>query len=139
MIKYYLEDLSIGMSDAYTRTITDEDIQLFAQVSGDNNPMHLDDEYAANTPFKQRIAHGMLSASFISTVVGTRLPGPGSIYVNQTLKFRRPVKIGDEVITHAEITDINSKRAFVTLKTVCQVNGKNVIEGEALMMVTRRG
>ncbi len=137
-IKYYLEDLKPGMSDSYTRTITEADIQNFADVSGDNNPVHLDEEYAAGTRFKHRIAHGMLSASFISTVVGTRLPGPGCIYVNQTLKFVRPVYIGDEVTTTAEITKIDDKRGFVTLTTLCQVNGKNVIEGEAMMMVSRQ-
>ena len=135
---YYFEDLSIGMSESYTRTITDADIQAFAEVSGDNNPVHLDDEFAAGSRFKKRIAHGLLSGSFISTVVGTKLPGPGSLYVNQTLKFRAPVFIGDKVITTATITALNQRKGFVTLETRCTVGETDVIRGEAIMLVPKR-
>ena len=91
----YFEDLEVGMEASYERTVTEADIVSFAQVSGDTNPVHLDEDYAAGTIFKQRIAHGMLTASYVSTVFGTRLPGPGAIYVSQTLNFRAPVRIGD--------------------------------------------
>ena len=135
---YYFEDLSIGMSESYTRIVTDADIQQFAEVSGDTNPVHLDDEFAASTRFKKRIAHGMLSGSYISTVVGTRLPGPGCLYVSQTLKFRAPVYIGDEVTATVTITELNERRGYVTLSTVCSVAGTDVIRGEAMVLVPKK-
>ena len=135
---HYFEDLSVGMSDSYTRTITEQDITQFAAVSGDNNPVHLDAEFAATTRFKKRIAHGMLSGSFISTVVGTQLPGPGCLYVSQNLKFRAPVFIGDTVITTVTITELNDRRGYCTLDTVCRVGDTDVIRGEAMMLVPKR-
>lgn len=132
---YFIEDLSVGQSDEFTKTVTEKEIELFAEVSGDNNPVHLDAEYAAGTMFKERIAHGMLSAGFISAVIGTRLPGPGAIYMSQQMRFKAPVKIGDVVTAKCTITDINEARRRVTLETVCLVDGKAVIEGEALVMV----
>lgn len=135
---YFFEDLTVGMSDSYTRTITEQDISRFAEVSGDNNPVHMDAEFAATTRFKKRIAHGMLSGSFISTVVGTQLPGPGCLYVSQTLKFRAPVYIGDEVTTTVTITELNPRRGYVTLDTVCRVGDTDVIRGEAMMLVPKR-
>ncbi len=135
---YTYEQISLGMSETYTRTVTDADIQTFAEVSGDVNPMHLDDEYAKNTQFGQRIAHGMLSAGFISALVGTRLPGPGCIYVSQSLQFRAPVHIGDTVVSRVEVTELNDRRGFVTLKTTCSVGETDVIRGEAVMMVPRK-
>jgi 3-hydroxybutyryl-CoA dehydratase len=134
----FLEDLSVGQSAELARTVTGDDLVAFAAVTGDNNPVHLDEAYAAATPFGGRIAHGMLSAGYISAVIGTRLPGPGAIYVSQSLRFRRPVKIGDTVVARAEITAIDAERARVTLKTVCSVAGKAVLEGEAEIMVPRR-
>jgi 3-hydroxybutyryl-CoA dehydratase len=134
----FLEDLSIGQAAELARTVTGEDLVAFAAVTGDINPVHLDEAYAAQTPFGGRIAHGMLSAGYISAVIGTRLPGPGAIYVSQALRFRRPVKIGDTVVARAEITAIDAQRARVTLKTVCSVAGKAVLEGEAEIMVSRR-
>ncbi len=101
--------------------------------------MHLDEAYAETTAFKGRIAHGMLSAGYISAVIGTQLPGPGAIYVSQTLRFRRPVRIGDVVTARAEVTAIDAERARVTLSTTCTVAGKTVVEGEAVVMVPRRG
>ena len=133
-----LEDLSLGQSAEIAHTVTDADIRAFAAVSGDNNPVHLDEAYAAATPFKTRIAHGMLSAGYISAVLGTRLPGPGAIYISQTMNFKRPVRIGDEMITRATVAAIDSERARVTLTTVCEVAGKPVVEGEAVVMVPRR-
>ena len=133
-----LEDLSVGQTAELAHTVTDGDIRAFAAVSGDDNPVHLDDAYAAATPFKTRIAHGMLSAGYISAVLGTRLPGPGAIYISQTMNFKRPVRIGDEVITRATVSAIDSEKARVTLATVCEVAGKAVVEGEAVVMVPRR-
>lgn len=129
---YFIEDLSVGQSDEFTKTVTEKEIELFAEVSGDNNPVHLDAEYAAGTMFKERIAHGMLSAGFISAVIGTRLPGPGAIYMSQQMRFKAPVKIGDVVTARCTITDINEARRRVTLETVCLVDGKAVIEGEEI-------
>lgn len=134
----FLEDLSVGQSAELTKTVTEKDIQSFAEVTGDNNPVHLDEAYAAATPFKTRIAHGMLSAGYISAVIGTKLPGPGAIYIGQTLRFKRPVKIGDAVTAAATITAIDTEKARVTLETVCTVDGKPVVEGEATIMVPRR-
>ncbi len=135
---FFLEDLTLGQAAELSHTVTDGDIRAFAAVSGDNNPVHLDEAYAAATPFKTRIAHGMLSAGYISAVLGTRLPGPGAIYISQTMNFKRPVRIGDEVLTRATVSAIDSERARVTLATVCEVAGKAVLEGEAVVMVPRR-
>lgn len=135
---YFIEDLSVGQSEKFTKTVTEKEIEQFAEVSGDDNPVHLDAEYAAGTMFGERIAHGMLSAGFISAVIGTRLPGPGAIYMSQQMRFKAPVKIGDEVTAQCTITDINEARRRVTLETICLVDGKPVIEGEALVMVPSR-
>ena len=134
----YLEDLSLGQSAEIVHTVTDADIRGFAEVSGDNNPMHLDEAFAAATPFKSRIAHGMLSGSYISAVLGTRLPGPGAIYLSQSMRFKRPVRIGDEVHCRATVTAIDPEKAQVTLSTVCEVAGKPVVEGEAVVLAPRR-
>jgi 3-hydroxybutyryl-CoA dehydratase len=134
----FLEELSVGQSAELTKTVTEKDIASFAEVTGDNNPVHLDEAYAAATPFKTRIAHGMLSAGYISAVIGTKLPGPGAIYIGQALRFKRPVKIGDAVTAKATITAIDAEKARVTLETVCTVDGKPVVEGEATIMVPRR-
>jgi 3-hydroxybutyryl-CoA dehydratase len=134
----FLEDLSVGQSAELVRTVGDADIVAFAAVTGDNNPVHLDADYAATTSFGQRIAHGMLSAGYISAVLGTTLPGPGAIYLSQSLRFKRPVRIGDEVTARATITQIDEAKAHVTLATVCLVNGKSVVDGEAVVMVPRK-
>jgi 3-hydroxybutyryl-CoA dehydratase len=133
-----LEDLHVGQSAEISRTVTDADIREFAAVSGDHNPMHLDDAYAAATPFKTRIAHGMLSGSYISAVLGTQLPGPGAIYLSQSMRFKRPVRIGDHVVCRATVTAIDEAKAVVTLSTVCEVGGKAVVEGEAVVLAPRR-
>jgi len=134
-----MEDLAVGQAAELSRTVAAADLDAFAAISGDDNPLHLDEEYAATTPFKGRIAHGMLAAGYISAVIGTRLPGPGAIYVSQTLRFRRPVRIGDKVTARVEITALDQTRSRATLATVCRVNGKVVVEGEAEVIVPRRG
>jgi 3-hydroxybutyryl-CoA dehydratase len=135
---HYLEDLSVGMSASYAKTITEADIVLFAGVSGDLNPVHLDEDYANATAFKGRIVHGLLTASFISAVLGTKLPGPGCIYVSQNLKFKAPVRIGDTVRARVTVTAIDEARARVTVSTLCQVGDTVVIDGEAQLVVPRR-
>lgn len=135
---YYLEDLSVGMSASYTRTVTETDVVQFAAVSGDDNPVHLNVPYAEQTRFKQRIAHGMLSAAYISAVLGTKLPGPGAIYIDQQISFKAPVHIGDTVTAKATVKEIDEKRRRVILETVCLVNDKVVAEGVATNMVDRR-
>jgi len=132
------EDLSEGMSASFSRTVTESDIVLFAGVSGDMNPVHLDAEYAQKTAFKGRIAHGMLSAAFISTVLGTKLPGPGTIYLAQSLQFRAPVRIGDTVTATCTVLALDAEKKRATLRTVCTVGGKPVVEGEALVLVPSR-
>ena len=134
----FLEDLSVGMAAVYAKTITEADIVMFAGISGDTNPVHLDAHFAGQTAFKGRIAHGMLSASFISTVLGTRLPGPGCIYLSQTLKFRAPVKAGETVTARVTIKDVNTDNKRVGFDTVCTVDDTVVIDGEALLLVSRR-
>lgn len=135
---YYLEDLSIGMTSSYEKTITASAIEAYAVITGDTNPVHLDADYAANTPFKARIAHGMMSAGLISTVLGTQMPGPGCIYLDQQIKFRAPVYINDTVVATVTIEDINQRRGRVSLKTQCFVNGKLVADGTASMMVDKK-
>jgi 3-hydroxybutyryl-CoA dehydratase len=134
----YFEDLSVGQSASFGKTITEADILLFAAVSGDSNPVHLNAEYAAGTIFKERVAHGMLSAGLISTVLGTRLPGPGTIYLSQTLKFRAPVRIGETVTATVTITALDPVKKRATLATLCTVKGKPVVEGEAVVLVPSR-
>jgi 3-hydroxybutyryl-CoA dehydratase len=135
---YYFEDLAVGMEASYAKKITNDDVLAFADLSGDTNPVHLNDEFAASTIFKQRIAHGFLTASLLSTVLGTKLPGPGCIYLSQSLKFRAPVRIGDEVVATARITSLDPEKGRAVLACDCAVNGKPVLDGEAVMMVSRR-
>lgn len=134
----YFDELTVGQSAEMSRVVGAADIEAFAEVSGDNNPVHLDEAYARATAFGERIAHGMLGASYISAILGTRLPGPGAIYLSQNLRFRRPVKIGDLVVARATITELDEAKGRATLATVCEVGGKSVIEGEAVVIVPRR-
>lgn len=134
----FLEDLSVGQSAELVRTVGEADIVAFAQVTGDTNPVHLDADYAATTAFGERIAHGMLSAGYISAVLGTALPGPGAVYLSQSLAFKRPVRIGDEVTARATVTAIDTAKAQVTLATACRARGKVVVDGEAVVLVPRR-
>jgi 3-hydroxybutyryl-CoA dehydratase len=132
------EDLSVGDSAEITRTVTEAVIEAFAAVSTDSNPVHLDAAYAEGTIFKGRIAHGMLSGAYISAVIGMQLPGPGTIYLSQALRFRRPVRPGDEVTARVTVEALDPKRGEVTLSTVCEVAGKRVVEGEAVVLAPRR-
>jgi 3-hydroxybutyryl-CoA dehydratase len=134
----YLEDLKVGMSAMFGKTVTEADIVAYAGVSGDTNPIHLHDGFARTTRFGQRIAHGMLSGSFISAVIGTKLPGPGSVYISQTMEFKAPVLIGETITAVATITAIDERRRRVTLKTQCLNGDKVVIDGEAQILVPRR-
>lgn len=135
----YFEDLEIGMSASYGKTVTETDIVMFAGLSGDTNPVHLNQEYAETTMFEGRIAHGMLSAGFISTVLGTRLPGPGTIYLSQNLQFKAPVRIGDTVTAKVVVCEIIATKKRAILETNCYVGDRCVISGEATVMVPSRG
>ena len=132
------EDLAVGQNGVYARTVTEADILAFAGVTGDFNPVHVNEELAAASMFGGRIAHGMLSAGFISTVFGTKFPGPGSIYLSQTLKFKAPVKIGDTVVARCTIKELVPEKRKAKFDTVCTVKGKVVLEGEAEIMVPKR-
>ena len=139
MAGYFLEDLTLGLSAERTHVVTEADITAFAEVSGDFNPVHMDEAFAATTPFKSRIAHGMLSAAWLSALIAGELPGPGSIYLSQSLRFRRPVRIGDAVTTKVTVGEIDERRARVTLTTECRVGDTVVLDGEALVMAPKRG
>jgi 3-hydroxybutyryl-CoA dehydratase len=134
----YFEDLEVGQEASLSNTVSEADISAFADVSGDRNPVHLDAAYAASTMFKERIAHGMLSAAYISAVFGMKLPGPGSIYISQSLAFKAPVKIGDTVATTVKVVELIPEKKRVRFETVCTVNGKPVLTGEAQLMVPGR-
>ena len=127
------EELSVGQTAVYGKTVTEADLILFAAVSGDTNPVHINQDYADSSFFKGRIAHGMLSASFISTTIGTKLPGPGVIYMSQNLKFMAPVRIGDTVYARVTITDIITDKRRLVLRTTCTVGEKVVVDGEAVV------
>jgi len=134
---YDIEDLKIGMSASFAKTITEADIVLFAAASGDNNALHINEEFARSTQFKGRIAHGMLSASVISAAIAGRLPGPGTIYLAQNLRFRAPVRPGDTVHAKVTVNELIPEKSRARLTTVCTVRGEIVID--ALVMTTSRG
>lgn len=135
---YYFEDLEPGMEASFAKTITEADVNAFAALSGDVNPVHMCDSFAAETIFKRRIAHGFLTGSLISTVLGTKLPGPGCIYLSQNLKFRAPVYLGDEVTARVTIESLDEAKSRVQLQCECSVDGKPVLAGDAVVMVSRR-
>jgi 3-hydroxybutyryl-CoA dehydratase len=130
-----LSEIEIGMVETYQQTITDADIKAYAGLSGDNNPVHMSDEYAEKSRFKKRIAHGLLSAGFFSALFGTKLPGYGCVYLSQSLKFKRPVYIGDTIVASVEVTSIDYKKSRVMFNTKCEVNGRCVIDGEAEIFI----
>jgi len=132
---FFLEELSVGQTATFAKKVTEDLIRTFAEVCGDHNPVHLDAEFAKTTIFKERIAHGMLGASFISTAIGVHLPGPGTIYLGQNLKFKAPVKINDTVTAKVEVISIDMEKRRATLKTTATVGDTVVIEGDALVMV----
>ena len=131
----HFEDLSVGMSETFAKTVSSSDVVGFAEISGDRNPIHLSQHFAAKTPFGTRIAHGLYTASLISAVLGTRLPGPGAIYIGQTLNFRAPVRIGDTVEVTVEVAELVPERRRARLKCTCSVAGEIVLDGEALVKV----
>lgn len=132
------KELRIGDRASISKTITEADLLLFAGISFDHNPLHMDKEYAKTTRFGERIAHGMLTASLISAVLGTKLPGPGAIYLSQTIKFLKPVKIGDTITATAEVTVYNPEKRLVTLQTDCfSQHETKVLEGEALLLLEK--
>lgn len=135
---YYLEDLEVGMTASYAKTISESDVYMFAGISGDNNPIHINSEYAATTPFKQRIVHGMFCAALISTVAGTRMPGPGAIYIEQQIKFKAPVHIGDTAKATGTIEEIDERRRRVKMRTDVHVGDKLVATGYGTYMVDKR-
>jgi 3-hydroxybutyryl-CoA dehydratase len=128
-------DLAIGMSVAIENTVSEQDVIDFARVSGDHNPLHMDEDYARTTQFKGRIAHGALSASYISAILGNDLPGPGSVFMELNLKFVRPVRIGDTVTSTAEVIEMIERGYRVRLAVKGEVDGKVAMKGEALVMV----
>ncbi len=135
---HHIEDLSVGMTAVFAKTITDADVVLFAGVSGDTNPVHLNEAFAARTMFKGRIAHGMLSASLISTVLGTKLPGPGCLYLSQNLRFKAPVRVGDTVVARVTVAEVTVEKHRALMHTECSVRGVPVIEGDAMVWVPSR-
>ena len=134
----YFDDLSVGMRESVVKTVSSSDVVGFAEVSGDRNPIHLSEHFAAKTPFRTRIAHGLYTASLISAVLGTRLPGPGAIYLSQTLNFKAPVKIGDEVKVTVEVTELIEKGNRARLSCICAVGDTVALEGEAMVKVPTR-
>ncbi|MCB1511293.1 MAG: MaoC family dehydratase [Hyphomicrobiaceae bacterium] len=136
---YRFEDIEVGMAASISRTVRETDICAFADITGDRNPVHLDEAYAAETMFRERISHGMLTASYMSAVFGMELPGPGAIYISQTLNFRRPVKIGDTITATASVIEMFPAKKRVRFECVCtNSDGKPVVEGEAILMVPSR-
>ncbi|MDX1974599.1 MAG: MaoC family dehydratase [Rickettsiales bacterium] len=135
---YRFEDLKPGLAATVSRTITETDLRNFSGVSGDTNPMHLNEEFAKNTPFGRCIVHGMLTSSLISAAIGTKLPGPGCIYMSQTLKFLAPVYVGDTVYAVVTVKTLMPEKQRVLLDTRCFVKDTLVIEGEALIKVPSR-
>jgi 3-hydroxybutyryl-CoA dehydratase len=134
----YIDEMQPGMSVTIGKTVTDADIVLYAGVSTDTNAAHLDEEFCKTTPFGGRIAHGMLTASFISAALGVHLPGPGTIYLAQTLKFRAPVRPGETVKTTVTVKEVIVEKKRATLETICRVGDTVVIEGEATVMIGKR-
>ena len=133
-----LDEMEIGQSAEAVRTVSEEDLDMFAKVSGDYNPVHMDEEFARATPFRGRIAHGALVASFISGVLGNQLPGPGAIFLGLNMRFSRPVRIGDEVTTRVEVKSIDLKSRKAVMDCVCLVEGQVAMQAEAEVMLRKR-
>ncbi|MDE2361274.1 MAG: MaoC family dehydratase [Hyphomicrobiales bacterium] len=135
---HYFEDLTVGQRETLMKTVMDDDVIAFADLSGDRNPVHLSDHFARKTRFGERIVHGLYTASLISTVIGMYLPGPGAVYLSQTLNFRGPVKIGDVITVVVEVQELTEKGRRVKLHCECLVDGKVVLDGEAHVMAPTR-
>ena len=135
---FTIDQLKVGQQASFSKTVAESDVYLFAGISGDFNPAHINQAYAEQTAFKTRIAHGMLAAGFISTVLGNQLPGPGTIYISQSLNFLAPVAIGDTITAMAEVVELNMDKKRARLKTVCtNQDGREVLVGEALVSPPR--
>lgn len=132
-----IEQIEIGMIASYSQTITDSDIKTFSGLSGDRNPIHMDELYASVSRYKKRIAHGLLTASYFSALFGTKIPGEGSVYVSQTLNFKRPVYIGDTVTVIVEVFKVDLEKNRVFFKTICKVKNKIVTDGEAEIYIPK--
>ena len=130
-----IDDIQVGMSASYSQTITDADIKSYAGISGDNNPVHMDEDYAGKSRYKRRIAHGLFSAGFFSALFGTKLPGPGCVYVSQTLNFKRPVYMDDTLVATVVVVDIDKEKRRVFFDTECKVKGKTVVSGRAEIFI----
>lgn len=135
---YFYEDLKVGMSAALSRTVQSGDVTAIAGVSGDTNPLHLSDDFARHSIVEGRIVHGVLTASYISALIGTKLPGPGCLYVSQSLRFKGPVRVGDTVNTRVTVTALDDEKGRATLWCECFVGGNILLEGEAVVQVTKR-
>lgn len=135
---YYIEDLKPGISESFAKTVTERDIALFGEVSGDVNPVHFDEGFAKSTIFKGRIAHGVLSASYISTVLGMKMPGPGTIFMSLTTRFKAPVRIGDTVVATCTVRELNAEKRRVVFDCTCKVGEVTVVDGEAMVMAPSR-
>lgn len=135
--KIPLSQIKVGMKASYSQTVTDSDIKTFAGISGDRNPVHLDKNYAENSRYKKRIAHGLITASYFSALFGTKIPGEGCVYVSQTLFFKRPVYIDDTVVATVEVTKVDIDKSRVFFKTTCSVNNKIVTDGEAEIYIPK--
>ena len=136
---YNIQDLQPGMTASIAKTVTEADVVLFAGISMDTNPVHLNEEYARTTRFEGRIAHGMLSAGFISAVLGTKMPGAGAIYLGQTLKFKAPVRIGDTVVATLTVKEVIVEKKRCVMESICRVGDTVVIEGESTLLCTSAG
>ena len=137
--QYFFEELALGMEAGLVHRVTERDLDTFAVLTGDRNPIHLDEDFAARSIFKGRIAHGMLTATYISAVFGTQLPGPGAIYISQALNFRAPVRIGDEVTATVRIAELFPEKKRALFACDCRVGSKTVLEGDAVLLVPSRG
>ena len=134
----FIEDLKVGQQASFTKIISEKDIVLFSQISGDDNPVHIDEKFARESLFKKRIAHGFLSASLISAVIAKKLPGPGCIYLKQSIKFLAPVFIGDEVSAKVKITEVSGEKQIISLLTECFIKEKKIITGDAQILVSSK-
>lgn len=132
-----IDEIQIGMLATYSHTVTDADVKAFAALTGDYNPLHLNDEFAANSKFGARIAHGMYLASFFPALMGNQITGPGSVYVSQNLRFKKPVYLGDTVVAEVSVSSINVAKRRVFFNTVCSVKECVVIEGEAEVFIPK--
>ena len=135
---YYIDDLKPGMSESYSRTVTEEDVHKFGEVSGDMNPVHFDEDYARKTIFRGRVAHGMITLSYISKVLGTQIPGPGTIFIGATTRFKAPVRIGDTVVTTCTVRELEEGKRRVSFDCVCRVGDTVVVEADTLVMAPTR-